>query len=859
METIILLAVVVGAYILIMPLVAFLKANGLARDIQALKAEIAALKSIQPKPRKSKKSVAEKASEPIKVAPVEKTAAPIAAPPPKLPPAKPPTAKAPNFFDRAFASFQANWIIWVAALSLAFGGLFFVQYGLEHGYLGPVARVLCALGFGAALIAVAEYLRRKPNIGMQGWFTVPVALAAGGIASLFAGVVSAHLLYGLTSALVGFASMVVVSILAIFGGWIYGPVLAVIGILGAYISPMLITGGESSPILYLYFLVILATSLMVERLQRWIWLSALAVGFTLFWGIILFIAPYFTGYIVATILAASTILAFGFWPKWDGTTIVTPASLKAITHHYPTILSVATALTGTILLWLGAHNGLMMWQLTLMCFTGLTLWAIFICARAQNLDQLALIFAGGLIATIVDPQLPLHADAHYFGFVTAPALITGAGFLIAGFWRMSRSVRPLYWVAASAIAPVATYAACFARWYPTAQITDVTWAFFAILLSAILALSAILMLRSKLSHRMVASDLYFTGMLAALAFAAYLSFEHIYLSHIAALLSLGALVLTLRFKYFWTDLMTVGFVAISSSMMIGDLLPNYSQDQPILMVFLAFGTLIGFLYIGYLLASEAKRPARVILYETAGILTLAILICALIWRTSSGSFAKQPYMVMGIYATVLGLMAGVQYKRLSVANQMVKLRRWLANGYAILGLCALALACLLTPLFGFSTRGYFPLDTVMIAYALPMITLYGLYYLKLLPPLITPKILYSVIGFFTVFITIQEIRRFWHGNRIDLSRGVAVGELYTYTILLLVATVGVIFVALSRKSPVLRKIGLGLAALTAAKVFLFDTAGMQGLARATVFIVLGLTLAGVGWVLQMKTADDKNT
>jgi uncharacterized membrane protein len=75
-------------------------------------------------------------------------------------------------------------------------------------------------------------------------------------------------------------------------------------------------------------------------------------------------------------------------------------------------------------------------------------------------------------------------------------------------------------------------------------------------------------------------------------------------------------------------------------------------------------------------------------------------------------------------------------------------------------------------------------------------------------------------------------------------------------VVLLTATVITVVLAITRKNPSLRKIGLGLAALTAAKVFLWDTAGMQGLARATVFIALGLTLAGIGWLLQVSQVDD---
>ena len=330
-EGFILIAVLVGAYILLMPLVAFITAKGASTKVKNLQAEVERLKiqaEVQampaPKAKKAKavvqaKVAAEAVPELTKskepwTPPEAKTATKVSKEAATHTPKKEP--KGPTFVDRMAASFKANWIIWLAGVSLALGGLFIVQYGLERGYLGPVARVISALGFGAALLAVAEYLRRKPNMGMEGWFTVPVALAAGGVSSLYGGVVSAHILYDLTSPLVGFASMVLVSFLAVGAGLVYGPVLAVIGILGAFISPEIVSTGEGHAIMYLYFLSVLATALAVERMRRWIWLSTLAVIFTLIAGLGLNDAipdqPYLALYIIAVIGASPPFLPLAY-------------------------------------------------------------------------------------------------------------------------------------------------------------------------------------------------------------------------------------------------------------------------------------------------------------------------------------------------------------------------------------------------------------------------------------------------------------------------------------------------------------------------------------------------------------------
>ncbi len=882
MAAISILGLLLGAYLLLMPLIAFFKAKNVETELRALRAEVERLKTDadhkqtsspkvkvaaqeNPEPKKNK--------EPEPAAPAKK--APWSPPEQKQPeqPSKPvsvPTPPSePSFIDtltaRASKSITENWIIWLAALSLACGGLFFVQYGIENGYLGPVARVLSSLGFGAALILAAEYLRRKPNMNMQGWFTVPVALAAGGVASLYGGNVAAHIMYDLTSQSIAFGALVLVSFIAVFGALIYGPVLAVIGILGAYISPMLVSSGAGAhPILYLYFLTILATALAVERYQRWAWLSAIAVAFTLFWGMLLNQdipnESYLALYVVATILGVTIVPAFGIRPSWNDTDMLNPNTFKSLSTHYPTILTVLTSIGGTALLSLAAPQSLILWQVTLMAFLGLILWSIFWNHRAQNLDQLPLTFVAGLLITvsIFSPLGWLNFLPEITRFVTYTSTVTIAAvaFLIASFWRTPRSVRPLYWSASGTMAPLLIYAITYISWHQTTQIPENTWVLSAALLTVFLGGSALLMLRSKIRHRRIGSDLYFSGTLIAIGFIAYLTLPTDFYAHGTAALALAALSLVIRFKYYWTGLLVWAFITVTTGLVIADLLPNYAMDEPFLSVVIVFGAIIALLATGYTMAQKAGLPDRVVLFETATLLTTALLACVIITRFVPKSTYGFDHMPFGLYATVWVMLAGVQFRRTLIQDGMNKIRTTLAYGYSVLGLGALTIGIMMSPLFFGRIRGIFPMDSVMIAYALPAITAYTLYHFELLPSFITKKIAVIFTAVISAFVTIHEIRRFWHGPSVYLDRGVEVGELYTYTVILLTATVSTIVLAITRKNPILRKIGMALAALTAAKVFLWDTAGMQGLARATVFIALGLTLAGIGWLLQVSQASE---
>lgn len=871
-EFYIILAIVIGAYLFLMPLIALIIAKSASNQARKLRAEIELLKlsfEVVPPVKAFQKIAAIEGTETNKIeAPIEDSTVKPDPVPKDRPISTPAEPKGPSFFDRMFTNFKANWVIWLAALSLALGGVFIVQYGLERGFLGPVARVICALVFGVGLLAVAEYLRRLPTLGLEGWFTVPVALATGGIASLFGGVVSAHILYDLTSPLVGFASMVVVSFLAVAAGLIFGPVLAVIGILGAFISPALVSTGEGHTIMYLYFLMVLIAALTIEHMRKWIWLSSLAVVLTYLAGLALNDAilnqPYLAFYIIAVVLAVTTIPAFGIRPKWGHTELINEKTLGNIATHYPTILAVITAAAGVAILCLVANNSLILWQTTLLALLGLCAWSIYWCSRAQNLDQLPLIFAAGLMFSAT-AELPYQiysasgsGEAHFY-FVAAIMMATAALFLFATFWRTPRSTRPLYWVASGAITPVLIYFLAYASWHGIAPISDNTWMIIALLMSLMLVASALMMLHSRIRQRRMASDLLFAGMLVTVSYVAYLTIEPEYLAHTAALLSLSALSLVIRLKYIWTGHLIVAFVAASTGFIVFDLFPDYALQKPALIVVVIFGVAITLFGAGYKMATHAKLPNRAILYETAALLSIALLVCTLIARFASGGKWEFGYMVLGLYATVWIMMAGVQFKRRStIQDGLTQIRLCLGYGYGLLGLGALALSIIMSPLLLDKVKGIFPLDTIMVAYALPMVAAYGLYHFKLLPNFITRKIAFGFMGILAGFIAIQEVRRFWHGPVIRLEEGVKLGELYTYTVILLVATLSTVVLAITRDKPHLRKIGLALAALTAAKVFLWDTAGMQGLARASVFIALGLTLAGIGWLLQTPNSTDND-
>ena len=91
------------------------------------------------------------------------------------------------------------------------------------------------------------------------------------------------------------------------------------------------------------------------------------------------------------------------------------------------------------------------------------------------------------------------------------------------------------------------------------------------------------------------------------------------------------------------------------------------------------------------------------------------------------------------------------------------------------------------------------------------------------------------------------IRHAFHGPDLS-SSGTTQGELYSYTIAMLLIGAGLLYQAISKASTILRRVAMAVIALTVVKVFLVDASGLTGLTRVFSFLALGLSLAGLAWL-----------
>src|SRR5438132_11651393 len=192
----------------------------------------------------------------------------------------------------------AKMFAWIGGFALFLGVAFFVKYSFEHNLIPPELRV--AIGFlaGIALVGGGVALKRKENV------VTAQTLCATGILILYAVTFACRSFYhfpffGLVPT---FALMSLITAAAfLLAVQLDALVVAVLGIAGGFLTPVLLSTGEDNPLGLFGYIALLDIGLLaVAQRQRWNVLPILgAIGTALvqFAWVAAFFVPgkYFAG------------------------------------------------------------------------------------------------------------------------------------------------------------------------------------------------------------------------------------------------------------------------------------------------------------------------------------------------------------------------------------------------------------------------------------------------------------------------------------------------------------------------------------------------------------------------------------
>src|SRR5207249_2526062 len=170
----------------------------------------------------------------------------------------------------------------IAGVALVLAAVFFLRYSIEHGWLQPPVRVAIGIVVAIALLGICE-LRAA-----QRYPVTANALDAAAIAILFATFYAAHALWQLIPAAAAFVLLAMVTAVAVLLSIRRDSLfIAVLGLLGGFATPALLSTGENRPIpLFAYLLLLNIGLAWVAYRKRWAALSALTVVLTAIyqWG-----------------------------------------------------------------------------------------------------------------------------------------------------------------------------------------------------------------------------------------------------------------------------------------------------------------------------------------------------------------------------------------------------------------------------------------------------------------------------------------------------------------------------------------------------------------------------------------------
>lgn len=780
-------------------------------------------------------------------------------------------------FSAAIQWAKLNWFFLVAAASLGLAGVFLVQYGVETGLLSPKLRVLSALALGLILILGGEYLRRKGGDQAQDLFAyLPSTFAAGGLLSLFAGMLSARVLYDLISAETALLGLAITGAIAVLIGWFYGPLLAAIGILGALLAPFLVGGDPGAAnLLYYYFAVIAVVAMAVDSFKRWAWLSGFA-------AVLSFVAAanvyagaggglHLIAFAICLVVAAAIIPERRLLPQQSGAMILEevlvrfrPNSPKNEATGFPTrLLAGIYAACVAAVIWVHASESGTFW-LSVAALLGLFVLAAVWMRDARALGDLAIlpVLALPLLVTL---EATGNGTTHQ-AWITAisrlpedPAPWTGALLLAAGLlvsliaaWRSYfGSLYSNFWALAAAASAPIIVVLMELFWSPALVIGTDIWAYQVIGMAAIMVLLAQVFGRSRPEDRTAAA--YFTlAALTMISLALILVLSETALTLALAVMVLAAVLLDRKFNLPALSVFIIAGAGTMSWRLVLD--PGIGW---------AIKTSFWEFFASYAITLLLLWAARFWLNGLARKITFAV-VDGVFWSLSA---VFSSILILRLFENylpthdeshpVISLIAMVWL--VSAANQLWRLkydevRRWvritLALFYGLPGFGMLALATtLFNPLFENWNKAFGPyiFDSLLVAYGLP-----ALFFIAVAVKFthLAKWLRYLIAGFGVFYAGLYvglEIRRIWRGDVLAVL-GTTDPELYTYTIVMLLASTGLLFYAFFRRSNLLRKIALAGIGLTVAKVFLIDVSGLTGLTRVFSFLVLGLSLAGLAWL-----------
>jgi uncharacterized membrane protein len=186
---------------------------------------------------------------------------PPPAPPPRPPRPAPPPPSPPAFDWEGLLGLKGA--AWLGGVALVIAAIFLAKMAYDRGYFTPELRMASMLGAGIGGLVWAELSLRK------GYATTANAVSGAAIAILYIALYAGHALWHLLATAPTFVMMILVTIVAGLVAIRYDAVLtAVLGLLGGFATPVLLSTGEDRPVSLFSYILLLNFGLLAVAVKR---------------------------------------------------------------------------------------------------------------------------------------------------------------------------------------------------------------------------------------------------------------------------------------------------------------------------------------------------------------------------------------------------------------------------------------------------------------------------------------------------------------------------------------------------------------------------------------------------------------
>ncbi len=752
-----------------------------------------------------------------------------------------------------YALLQQYWMVILGGICLVFAGIFLVKYTIEHGFLGPRARFILTILFGLSLTVSGEWLRRTGRLAAG----VHAAFVASGVLVIYSALLVGLHVYSLFSTETAFICMALVSVLSMMLALKHGPLMAGMGLLGAYLVPILVsTGSQNIEAALLYSLLVTAGSLWLQRYvyRPWLW-----------WGTWLGALGWFVISLELTAqaqgLRAIYLAALGYGCvalPFSGLRLSSIDASQQSGRQMPQQITVVYGLLTLAMILI-----LRIEHLNEMSYPALAALPIIAMLSArQNMPLLQLLpwltllpFAVDLLSVdiaFIDSQITIAAMDMVLrsSYVTLLVILSVAA-MVLGVNEVLRQRSAGYWASLALFVPLGALLLAYIRltsfsggleWgVPTLAIALVYW----FLLDR---------WRRQQGDDAVVAALTIASQ-TALALAFFMMLSQVTLTLVLALQLVAVALIDRKMRLpVMPYIIKALLVLIILRLTFNPWLFFYDVSSEILLLAYA-GGLAG----SYIASKIIRDRAELKVWLDSGsahLLVLAIAVFTRYFIYHGDIFAATFNLTEASIYVSSWAAIGIVYDW--KARKMEHHQSWY-RGIALLHIGAAAVLYVLynllmhNPLWSTEAIGETPIiNLILLAYGFPVV-LAALAYWRL-PEYQRIAGLVTLVGLF-VFMTI-EVRHLWHGG-IDPKLPVLDGELYTYSLVwLLLALVLLIYGAVKGNRDA-QKAGMVILVLVVLKAFLWDMGGLDGLWRVVSFLGLGLALLGIAYLFnRLKSIGD---